>query len=149
MVTPGHLFNAWGITNVIISGLCHRYPRLNFVSVESGVGWVPFLLEALDWQWQAAGAFKEHPERLLPSEYFRRQVYMTYWFERLSPALLTDYADNIMYETDFPHPVSMSPGPASPAIAPREFVRQTMEGVDPAVVRKVLHDNAARLYHLK
>jgi uncharacterized protein len=149
MVTPGHLYNAQAIADVIITGLCDRYPRLKFVSVESGVGWVPFLLEALDWQWQASGAFKDYPERLMPSEYFRRQVFMTYWFERLNPDVLTAYADNIMFETDFPHPVSMSPGPASPAIPAREFVRQTMSGVDPIVVNKVLHDNAARLYHLK
>ena len=54
--------NAWAVADVIVSGLCHRYPKLNFVSVESGVGWVPFLLEALDWQWQNNGVPQEHPE---------------------------------------------------------------------------------------
>ena len=40
---------------------------LNFVSVESGIGWIPFALEALDWQWRNCGVHKEHPEYdLLP-----------------------------------------------------------------------------------
>ena len=75
--------NMNGIMEILISGICHRHPNLNFVSVESGVGWVPYVLEALDWQWLNAGARDEHPEmELLPSEYFRRQVYACFWFER-------------------------------------------------------------------
>ena len=33
-----------------LSGV-HRYPDLDFVSVENGVGWLPFLGESMDWQW--------------------------------------------------------------------------------------------------
>src|SRR5262249_40426911 len=43
------LSNAHGVMEVIGSGVCHRYPRLNFVSVESGVGWIPFVLESMNW----------------------------------------------------------------------------------------------------
>ena len=75
--------NGAAISEVILSGLCHRFPKLKCVSVESGVGWVPFLLEALDWQWLNNGGFLEHSEfDLLPSEYFRRQVYACFWFEQ-------------------------------------------------------------------
>ena len=60
--------NGAAISEVILSGLCHRFPKLKCVSVESGVGWVPFLLEALDWQWLNNGGFLEHSEfDLLPS----------------------------------------------------------------------------------
>jgi len=99
------LDNSRGISEVIISGICHRYPKLNIVSVESGIGWVPFLLEALDWQWLNSGVREEHPEYdLLPSEYFKRQVYACFWFERGSARAAIDLigADNFLYETDFP-----------------------------------------------
>ena len=36
--------------NLLVSDVPERYPGLNFVSVESGVGWIPFLLDALDYQ---------------------------------------------------------------------------------------------------
>ena len=108
--------NARTIAQLICGGICHRFPDLNFVSVESGIGWIPFALEALDWQWQNCGVRQEHPEYdLLPSEYFRRQIYGCFWFERESALRAIEQlgADNVLYETDFPHPTSMSPGPAS------------------------------------
>ena len=71
------------IANLITGGVCHRFPNLKFVSVESGVGWIPFALEHLDWQWKNCGVPQEHPEYdLLPSEYFMRQMYGCFWFER-------------------------------------------------------------------
>ena len=70
------------IANLITGGVCHRFPDLKFVSVESGVGWIPFALEHLDWQWKNCGVPQEHPEYdLLPSEYFKRQIYGCFWFE--------------------------------------------------------------------
>ena len=112
------------------------FPHLNFVSVESGAGWVPALLEALDWQWHNAGVAKEHPEyKLLPSEFFRRQVYACFWFEREMITRAAElYPDNLMYETDFPHPTSMSPGPATIAQHPREYARGGRVAIDEAPV---------------
>lgn len=144
--------NAQAISEVIVAGLCHRYPRLNFVSVESGVGFIPFLLEALDWQWKNNGALLEHPEMdLLPSEYFRRQVYGCFWFEGASAeTALRLYPDNILYETDYPHPTSMTPGASMPyAVNPREYMQATLGGLPDDTLRKVLHENAARVYHLE
>jgi predicted TIM-barrel fold metal-dependent hydrolase len=56
--------------------------------------------------------------------------------------------DNILYETDFPHPTSMSPGPATTAISPRDFIQQSLGDLPETTQRKILHDNAARIYHL-
>jgi len=143
--------NAKTISQIICGGICHRFPELNFVSVESGIGWIPFALEGLDWQWKNCGVPEEHPEYdLLPSEYFRRQIYGCFWFERDSAhsAIAQIGADNVLYETDFPHPTSMSPGPASTAQRPDDFLRANFLDVDEVSLRKILHDNAARIYHL-
>jgi predicted TIM-barrel fold metal-dependent hydrolase len=145
------LGNGEAIADTICGGLCHRFPRLNFVSVESGIGWVPFFLEALDWQWQNCGVGEEHPDfDLLPSEYFRRQMYSCFWFERDAgiDAITRLGPDNVLYETDFPHPTSMSPGPASVAVRPGDYIESTLGALPEEDLRKVLHDNAARLYHL-
>ena len=58
------------------------------------------------------------------------------------------HADNILYETDFPHPTSMSPGPQSAADHPRDYAERVLGDLPEAAVAKVLHDNAARLYGL-
>jgi predicted TIM-barrel fold metal-dependent hydrolase len=142
------LGNASTISEIILSGLCDRYPRLNFVSVESGAGYIPYLLEAMDWQWLNTGCRREFPDTALPSEVFRRQVYGTFWFENASLASIEGLSNNIMFETDYPHPTSLSPGPASYAENPSDMARSHLAEFDPVVVRKLLHDNAARVYHL-
>ena len=48
------LGNATVITDLCMGGICERFPRLNFVSVESGFGYVPYLLDAMDWMWAPA-----------------------------------------------------------------------------------------------
>ena len=87
--------------------MLNRYPGLKFVSVESGIGWLPFMLEATDYSW--LGAFRpgreRKPEDVLPSELFRQGVYVTYWFESVAPQHFIDVIpiDNVLFETDFPH----------------------------------------------
>jgi predicted TIM-barrel fold metal-dependent hydrolase len=141
------LGNAEAIADVIMSGICEQYPNLKFVSVESGFGWLPYFVESMDWQWLNSGAAKELPDRLMPREYFRRQVYGSFWFERDTiPRLIDLYPDNMLFETDFPHPTSLSPGPASSSENPRDMIRGSLQGVPEEIQRKVLFENAARLY---
>jgi predicted TIM-barrel fold metal-dependent hydrolase len=143
----GIMTNAESIAAIVTSGLCDRFPKLQFVSVESGFGYITYLLDSLDWHWKGYGAHRHSP--MLPSEYFRRQCYGTFWFERKTLPLLETYPDNFMFETDYPHPTSIAPGPASPADVPSEHIRQAFSAVPPDVARKALHDNAARVYHLE
>jgi len=110
---------AEGLAGVITSGLCHKYPTVPFVLVESGFGWVPFMAETLDWQWLNSGAHESFPERLMPSEYIRRQVYGSFWCESGTiRSMGEDWCDNLMFETDYPHATSLSPGPVSAAREP-------------------------------
>ena len=137
------------VSELLLSGVCHKYPGLNFVNVESGFGWIPYLIESADWNWKNSGAAKAHPDRELPSHYFRNQIYTTYWFERETVRYMgAAYADNLMFETDFPHPTSLSPGPASTAMSPREVVDETLNELPMDACRKIFYENAARLYHI-
>jgi predicted TIM-barrel fold metal-dependent hydrolase len=140
------------ISNLITGGVCHRFPSLKFVSVESGVGWMPFALNHLDWQWKNCGVPFEHPEYdLLPTEYFVRQMYGCFWFETDTVKAAVDILgpDWILYETDFPHPTSMSPGPGSAAVVPRDFIADGLSDLPQDVLQKILHNNAAKLYHME
>src|SRR3546814_3051681 len=57
--------------------------------------------------------------------------------------------DNVMFETDYPHPTSLSPGPASVAENPRIVLDKALGGLPDELVRKVVFEYAARVYHLR
>ena len=83
---------------------------------------------------------------LLPSEYFRRQCFATFWFERQTLRLLDTYPENFMFETDYPHQNAMAPGPVSPAERPADYTAHAFQSVDPSISRKVLQDNATNTW---
>ena len=56
--------------------------------------------------------------------------------------------ENFLYESDFPHPTSMAPGPATVAVEPRQYIAEELGDLPEEILRAVLHDNAAKLYHL-
>ena len=66
------------------------------------------------------------------------------------PALdaIAHYPDNILYETDYPHPTCQHPGPRTPAQRPRDYATGALGSLPDDVLAKVLHDNAARVYGL-
>lgn len=136
------------IADLILSGSCDRFPDLTFVSVESGFGYVPYLLDGLDWQWENADGRRREPHRLLPSEYFRRQIMATFWFERGSLDLLPAFQDNVMFETDFPHQTCVAAGPASFSPSPAELIERNLAAIPAGVREKALWTNAARVYRI-
>jgi len=143
--------NVHCILNVITGGVCHRFPDLKLVSVESGVGWIPFICQALDWQWKNNGVAKEHPEYdLLPSEYFERQIYGSFWFEEEGISeILERYPNNICFETDYPHPTCQAPGPASAGTHPKLYAERALANVSEPTLEKVLYGTAAKLYGIE
>ena len=145
--------NSRHIVELITSGICERFPELNFVSVESGIGWIPYFLESLDWQWANFGPWREHPDFSLdrPSAYFHRQIYASFWFEQSCARMALDIlgTTNVLFETDYPHPTCQFPGPATIAVRPREYLERAVGDLPEATLRAILHDNAARIYHIK
>jgi len=138
--------NARVVVNTILCGMFDRHPKLKFVSVESGIGWVPFILETTDYE-----VFENAPEQFAklgrkPSEYFRDHWYATYWFERnprgnLQALFDAVGEDNVLFETDFPHPTCLYPEPI-------KQVADQLAQLRPSTQRKLLGDNAVQLYRL-
>jgi predicted TIM-barrel fold metal-dependent hydrolase len=139
------LANGGHILDLLFSGILPRFPELQFVSVESGVGWVPFVLQAADYQFGQLGVRKERPEfELLPSEYFHRQVYACCWFERLnSDVIELVHSDRVLFETDFPHPTSIYAGDVHKAI------EEGMTDLSDDDRHRVLWENTAELYGIE
>jgi uncharacterized protein len=80
---------------------------------------------------------------LLPSEYFKQNIYATTWFEHRNLAALIESVgeDNIMFETDFPHPTSLWPNPLA-------HVHDAMATLRPESRLKILAENGKKLYRL-
>jgi predicted TIM-barrel fold metal-dependent hydrolase len=137
--------NSRVVTNTILSGVFDRYPDLKMVSVESGIGWIPFILETLDYE-MAENAPRELAQMSKPpSEYFKSNIYATFWFEnhrnKLPDLIEAVGEDNILFETDFPHPTCMYPNPL-------ETVEQKMMTLTRTARNKILGENARALYRL-
>ena len=135
--------NARVVVNIICSGMLDRFPELKVVSVESGAGWIPFILEALDYEMAENAPKLKAALSLPPSEFFKRQMYATTWFERTDLASLVASVgeDNIMFETDFPHPTCLYPDPLGHA-------NDNMRELSAATRNKILSGNAMKLYHV-
>jgi predicted TIM-barrel fold metal-dependent hydrolase len=137
--------NSRVLLNSAYSGMFDRHPDLRMVSVESGIGWVPFMLEAMDYELEENAPDHARKLRKKPSEYFRDNWYATFWFETgrgdLQHLIDAVGEDNIMFETDFPHPTCLHPDPVG-------AVSQRVAALRPETQRKVMGDNAAALYRL-
>ena len=135
--------NAKVISNLIVSGLLERFPKLKFVSVESGVGWLPFILEGLDYALRENGQAGRAGLSMTPQEYFRRQIFACFWFESedVVHTIRRLGVDNCMFETDFPHPTCLHPNPL-------DHAKPWLLKLTPEERRKVLSLNAANVYNV-
>jgi predicted TIM-barrel fold metal-dependent hydrolase len=127
----------------MVSGRLDQFPKLKFGLIESGMGWVPFALEALEHQFDEMLPSKTGMLKRRPWEYFRDQFWVTFWFEKVGPKQLLETlgVNKVLFETDFPHPTSLYPGV-------QEHIVDTLGGYDYEVKKRVLERNAAELYNL-
>jgi predicted TIM-barrel fold metal-dependent hydrolase len=126
----------------LLTGVFERFPRLKVVFVEPGVGWVAWWLWIVD-DLAARQGYDFPGLTKAPSEYFRQNVYVTFVDE---PSVVTHAhailgINNIMWSSDYPHPVSS--WPRSQAIA-----GEATKGVPDAERELVLSGNAARVWNL-
>ena len=110
------------IPNLIFSGVLDRYQTLKWICAETGLGWVNYILEGCDHEWERRHLWTEGiVDR--PSDLFRRQIYVDFWYEKAGVELRHKVGiHNIMWESDYPH--STSTWPES-----WDFVNRTLAGV--------------------
>jgi predicted TIM-barrel fold metal-dependent hydrolase len=127
--------------NLLFSGVLDKFPRLKWVSAETGLGWVNYILEGCDHEWERRHLWTEGI-LTRPSELFRRQLYVDFWYEEAGIQQRHNIGiDNIMWESDFPHSTSTYP-------ESWKFVERTLQGVPQDERDKMLYGNAVRLYKL-
>jgi predicted TIM-barrel fold metal-dependent hydrolase len=137
----GFSVQAQFIPNLIFSGVLDRYPRLKWVCAETGLGWVNYILDGCDHEWERRHLWTEGIVTR-PSELFRRQIYVDFWYEEAGIRQRHHIGiENIMWESDYPHSTSTYP-------ESWEFVKRTLAGVPEDEQKLLRYGNAMRVYHL-
>jgi predicted TIM-barrel fold metal-dependent hydrolase len=102
-------FNILHLTNWIVNGLPERFPKLKVIWIESGLAWVPFLMQRLDNEYMMRSS--ECPAlKRLPSDYMREMFYSSQPMELVHnrKALevtfeMINAKDQLLYASDYPH----------------------------------------------
>ena len=130
------------LCELIASGVFERHPGLRVVAAEGGIEYAATLERRLDGGFERVWGRLENELRMKPSEYFRRNVFLTYISDPvgLNNVRFTG-ADHFLWSGDYPHDASSWPNSA-------ELVRKECAeaGLDEEDVRKLTLLNAAQLY---
>ncbi len=129
------------LLQIITSGVLERFPRLKIVLVENEASWLPFVLSEWD-KYCLKGKGHVSQMTMLPSEYFKRQVYATFFNDPPARLLFSGWGiDNCMWSNDFPHQNSTWP-------KSRDVIARDLGHLPGASRAKILHENVTRLYDL-
>ena len=128
------------VTYMIASGALERHPGLRMAVVESGAGWLAWLLHVLDEQAEKKHMWIRPKLALKPSEYFRRQGFVTFSDDPMAIRNIEfTGSECLMWGSDYPHDEGTFPHS-------REVIDRTFDGLSAADRQRVVHDNAAKLY---
>jgi uncharacterized protein len=130
-------------------GILERHPKLKMVMAEAGTGWLPWLVQELDYRhwrlWEAKDFWADKGGIALetkPSELFKRQIYATFQEDYAAMALIPFFGEgHLLWASDYPHPDSVWPNS-------RAAIERQMSDLSPEMRKKLTHDNAAQLYAL-
>ncbi len=130
------------LTVFIFSGVLERFPRLKIVSAENEVSWLPFVIQRWDQAFDDYRHMYPTPLTLRPSEYFHRQVHATFIDDPVGVKHRHQVGiGNMMWSSDYPH--TASTWPHSQEVIARDFADVSQEET-----RRIIRENAIRLYNL-
>jgi uncharacterized protein len=137
-------FNILHCTNWLVNGMPERFPKLKVMWVESGLAWVPFLMQRLDNEWMMRSSEVPLLKRK-PSDYMREMHFSTQPMEMYQnrEALeltfkMINAETQLMYASDYPHWDMDLPS----TIYDLPFLSETAK-------RNILGGNAKRVFNLE
>jgi len=139
------------ITGLIFAGVLDRHPCLKIVMAEAGLAWVPGMIQGLDIWYQRTrdgrrltGDAPIILPKLFPSEYFHRQIWISFVDDPLGVKMVGSVldTDKVMFGSDYPHPASTWP-------YSQQVIEEQMQGLSPEMRRKIVRDNARALFGIE
>jgi predicted TIM-barrel fold metal-dependent hydrolase len=130
------------MSEIIMSGVHDRFPKLTFLGVETDVGWLPAAFEQLDNFYWRNRAHTGIGIKRLPSEYFHGHWICTFIHDRIGIKNRYDVGvRNMAWSTDYPHHGNDWP-------YSRKVVGEMLDGVPARERHDILAGNMVRAYQL-
>jgi predicted TIM-barrel fold metal-dependent hydrolase len=129
----------WTMADLLLGGKLQRHPNLKFMFSEGGIGWMPYMLERIDYTWERHRWYQNVDKLTRPSELFAQHMW---------GCMIDDYAgiearhrigvDQILIEIDYPHSDSNWPNS-------RKHVGENLAAVPDDEAHKIVELNARKL----
>ena len=125
---------------VIGAAVLERYPNVRIAFGESGIGWIPYALDRMDFEWE--DRFRDLGLTMKPSDYWKRQCKGTFQFDRIGTKLIEDMGvETLMWGSDYPHGDGVWPESS-------KYIEEQFGHLPPDVTRKITCENARAFYRL-
>jgi predicted TIM-barrel fold metal-dependent hydrolase len=128
------------LTSLMGAAVFERYPNIRIAFGESGIGWIPYVLDRMDFEWQ--DQYRDLQLKMKPSEYWRRQCKATFQFDRVGTKLIDEMGvETLMWGSDYPHPDGVWPESG-------KYIAEQFAHLPADVTQKMVCENAGRFYGL-
>jgi predicted TIM-barrel fold metal-dependent hydrolase len=130
----------YSLADLLQSPVFHKFPRLKVALSEGGIGWIPYLLERLDYIWDRHRFHEEVNRDVAPSQLFADHVWGCFIDDEVGIELRHRIGvSQITWELDYPHADTMWPHA-------REHTAKRLQEVPDDEVRQIVELNARRLF---
>ena len=132
----------WSLSDIVFSGLLQRHPKLKVMLSEGGIGWLPYLMERMDYTWERHRWYQDINKNDRPSELIKKH----FWGCFIDDVHGVDNRygigiENILIEVDYPHSDSNWPNS-------RKRIAENLAKVPDEECRMIVETNARKLMHL-
>jgi predicted TIM-barrel fold metal-dependent hydrolase len=130
------------IGKLIFTGVFERFPDLHISMIETGIGWIPHFLEAMDDRYWRNRSWGQIPIAEPPSHYWYKNMSATFITDRVGIGLRHAVGvKNAMWSTDYPHhgndwPIS------------RKVIADYMSDIPADERHAILAGNAVRIFDM-
>jgi predicted TIM-barrel fold metal-dependent hydrolase len=125
---------------IVGAAVLERYPRVRIAFGESGIGWIPYALDRMDFEWE--DRFHDLGLKMKPSDYWRRQCKATFQFDRIGTKLIDDMGvETLMWGSDYPHGDGVWPESS-------KYIAEQFGHLPAEVTHKITCENAGKFYGL-
>jgi predicted TIM-barrel fold metal-dependent hydrolase len=140
-VVSGFQMNLVNILAAVIgAAVLERYPNVRIAFGESGIGWIPYALDRMDFEWE--DRFRDLGLTMKPSDYWRRQCKGTFQFDRIGTKLIDDMGvETLMWGSDYPHGDGVWPESS-------KYIAEQFGHLPADVTHKITCENAGKFYGL-
>ncbi len=129
------------LAELLLSPVFHKFPALKVALSEGGIGWMPYMIERIDYVWQRHRWYNDVNRDVRPSDLFKDHVFGCFISDNAGiQARELIGVDNILFESDYPHSDSQWPHT-------RKVIEEALGDVPEADASKMVEWNARKLYN--